>query len=54
MADVLNQNEIDSLLSAISSGSIDVEEAKEQSNEKEIKESSPEFASALSKVYQAF
>ncbi|KXS49955.1 flagellar motor switch protein FliM [Halanaerobium congolense] len=38
MADVLNQNEIDSLLSAISSGSIDVEEAKEQSDEKKIKE----------------
>ena len=38
MADVLNQNEIDSLLSAISDGSLDVEEAKEQSEEKEIKD----------------
>lgn len=38
MSDVLNQNEIDSLLSAISSGSIDVEEAKEQSDEKQVKE----------------
>lgn len=38
MSDVLNQNEIDSLLSAISSGSLDVEEAKEQSDEKKIKE----------------
>ena len=38
MSDVLNQNEIDSLLSAISSGSIDVEEAKEQKKKKQVKE----------------
>jgi flagellar motor switch protein FliM len=38
MADVLNQNEIDSLLSAISNGSLDVEEAKEQSEEKIVKD----------------
>lgn len=38
MADVLNQNEIDSLLSAISNGSLDVEEAKEQSEEKVVKD----------------
>ena len=38
MADVLDQNEIDSLLSAISSGNLDVEEAKEQSEEKNIKD----------------
>jgi len=37
MAEVLNQNEIDSLLSALSSGNLDVEEVKEQSEEKEIK-----------------
>src|SRR6056297_3416768 len=38
MAEVLNQNEIDSLLSALSSGNLDVEEVKEQSEEKEIKD----------------
>lgn len=38
MADVLDQNEIDSLLSAISSGNLDVEEAKEQSEERAVKD----------------
>jgi len=38
MADVLDQNEIDSLLSALSSGDVDVEEIKKESEEKKIKE----------------
>lgn len=37
MADVLDQNEIDSLLSALSSGDVDVEEMKKEEEEKSIK-----------------
>ncbi len=37
MADVLSQNEIDSLLSALSSGDVDVEEMKKESKDEEIK-----------------
>ncbi len=38
MADVLDQNEIDSLLSALDSGEVDVEEMKKEDQEKSIKE----------------
>ncbi len=37
MADVLSQNEIDSLLSALSSGDVDVEEIKKESENQKIK-----------------
>ena len=37
MGDVLSQNEIDSLLAALSTGELDVEEIKD-SNEKQVKE----------------
>ncbi|MFW6386422.1 MAG: flagellar motor switch protein FliM [Bacillota bacterium] len=37
MADVLDQNEIDSLLSALSSGDVDVEEMKKESEEERVK-----------------
>jgi flagellar motor switch protein FliM len=37
MADVLSQNEIDSLLSALSSGDVDVEEMKKESEDQKIK-----------------
>ncbi|MFW5999100.1 MAG: flagellar motor switch protein FliM [Bacillota bacterium] len=37
MADVLDQNEIDSLLSALSSGDVDVEEMKKESEEEAVK-----------------
>ncbi|HLV09759.1 MAG TPA: flagellar motor switch protein FliM, partial [Halanaerobiales bacterium] len=37
MADVLSQNEIDSLLSALSSGDVDVEEMKKESEDQQIK-----------------
>ncbi|MFW6380954.1 MAG: flagellar motor switch protein FliM [Bacillota bacterium] len=38
MADVLDQNEIDSLLSALDSGDVDVEEIKKESEEDQIKD----------------
>lgn len=38
MADVLSQNEIDSLLTALSSGDVDVEEMKKESEDQKIKE----------------
>ena len=37
MGDVLSQNEIDSLLAALSTGELDVEEIKD-SNDKQVKE----------------
>ncbi len=37
MADVLSQNEIDSLLSALSSGDVDVEEIKKESESQQVK-----------------
>lgn len=37
MADVLSQNEIDSLLSALSSGDVDVEEMKKETEDQQIK-----------------
>lgn len=37
MAEVLSQNEIDSLLSALSSGDVDVEEMKKESRDEEVK-----------------
>jgi flagellar motor switch protein FliM len=38
MGDVLSQNEIDSLLAALSSGELDVEEIKDNTNEKQVKD----------------
>lgn len=37
MADVLSQNEIDSLISALSSGDVDVEEMKKETDDKQVK-----------------
>lgn len=37
MAEVLSQNEIDALLHALSSGSVDVEDIKEEQQQKKIR-----------------
>ena len=49
MADVLDQNEIDSLLSALSSGDVDMEEMKKESEEEQVKKYDFHHPNKLSK-----